>query len=68
MNEQAKRELGTLVAKTVNAAEFSPDHEAYLRRELRKGIEQLDCGQFAEFDARSIIAEQRRRLDGREKD
>ncbi len=49
--------------------EFTPEHEAYLRREVRRGIEQLDAGQCAVFDAKKIIAEERQRLDGaRERD
>jgi hypothetical protein len=48
--------------KRSSAAEFSPFQEAYLRRELKKGADQLDCGQYAKFDATSIIAEERRRL------
>jgi putative addiction module CopG family antidote len=42
--------------------EFSPEHEAYLRTELRRGLEQLDAGLASDFDAGKIIAEERRRL------
>ena len=42
--------------------QFTPEHEAYLRREVRKAIKQLDEGQRAQFDARKIIAEERKRL------
>jgi len=38
--------------------DFSPDHEAYLRRDLQRGIDQLDRGQRATFTAESIIAEE----------
>jgi antitoxin ParD1/3/4 len=44
--------------------EFTPQHEAYLKREVARGIEQLDRGQYSEFDAEKIIAEERRRLAG----
>lgn len=39
--------------------EFSPEHEAYLRRELQRGLDQLSHGQYAQFDAETIIAEER---------
>jgi antitoxin ParD1/3/4 len=42
--------------------QFTPEHEAYLRQEVRKGLKQLDEGQRAEFDAKRIIAEERKRL------
>jgi antitoxin ParD1/3/4 len=45
--------------------EFTPEHEAYLRREIRRGLEQLDAGQSAAFDAKRIIVEHRRRLPNR---
>jgi antitoxin ParD1/3/4 len=41
--------------------EFTPEHEAYLRREVRRGLEQLDRGEFASFDAEKIIAADRRK-------
>ncbi|HSZ54086.1 MAG TPA: type II toxin-antitoxin system ParD family antitoxin [Tepidisphaeraceae bacterium] len=44
--------------------QLTPEHEAYLRRELAKGIEQLDRGEFSDFDAEKIIAEERARLEG----
>jgi antitoxin ParD1/3/4 len=44
--------------------EFSPEHEAYLRRELQKGIDQLNQGQHADFDAEKIITEERKRIGG----
>ena len=44
--------------------EFAPEHEAYLRREVQRGIEQLDRGEHADFDAEKIIAEERRKLAG----
>jgi putative addiction module CopG family antidote len=46
--------------------EFTPEHEAYLRREVRRGLEQLERSQRAQFDAEKIIVEERRRLSGRE--
>jgi putative addiction module CopG family antidote len=42
--------------------EFSPAHEAYLRREIGRGLEQLDTGCRSDFDAKKIIAEERARL------
>jgi antitoxin ParD1/3/4 len=42
--------------------QFTPEHEAFLRQEVRKGLKQLDEGQRAQFDARKIIAEERSRL------
>jgi antitoxin ParD1/3/4 len=42
--------------------EFAPEHEAYLRREVQRGIGQLDRGECSEFDAESVIAEERKRL------
>ena len=41
--------------------QFTPSHEAYLRRELAQGLEQLDRGERANFNAESIIAEERQR-------
>ena len=38
--------------------QFSPRHEAYLRNELKRGLEQLDRGQFSDFNAKTIIAEE----------
>ena len=45
--------------------DFSPEHTAYLRRELQRGVDQLDAGQHATFDAERIIAEERARLSGK---
>jgi len=42
--------------------EFSPEHKAYLQREIQRGIEQLDRGETAVFDAESTIAKGRARL------
>jgi putative addiction module CopG family antidote len=42
--------------------EFTPEHEEYLRGEIKKGIEDLDAGRFAEFDAAKIITEERQRV------
>jgi len=44
--------------------DFTHDHEAYLSREVKRGLDQLNAGQLAEFDAAKIIAEERRRLAG----
>lgn len=44
--------------------EFTPEHEAYLRREVEQGLEQLNRGQSRVFDAEQIITEERRRLGG----
>jgi putative addiction module CopG family antidote len=44
--------------------EFTPQHEAYLGREVRRGLEQLDSGQRADFNANAIIADERRRPTG----
>jgi antitoxin ParD1/3/4 len=41
--------------------DFTPQHEAYLRREVGRGLEQLNRGQFSTLDAEKIIAEERRR-------
>ena len=41
--------------------EFSPSYESYLRREIQRGIDQLDAGQYSDFTAESIIAEKHRR-------
>ena len=41
---------------------FTPKHEAYLRRELRRGLEQLDRGEFSDFSAETIIAQERSKL------
>lgn len=40
---------------------FTPEHEAYLRRELRLGLDQLVRGERADFTAEKIIAEERQR-------
>jgi hypothetical protein len=42
--------------------ESAPAHEAYLRREVRRGVEQLDRGEVGRFDAEKIIREERRLL------
>ena len=41
---------------------FSPEHEKYLRREVRRGLAELDAGRRAHFDAGKIIRQERRRL------
>jgi hypothetical protein len=38
------------------------EYEAYLRREVRRGLEELDRGERALFNAETIIAQKRRRL------
>ena len=48
--------------------EFSAEQVTYLRRELGRGVDQLDQGHCAQFDAQKIIAEERdRRAGGRER-
>ena len=42
--------------------EESPEYQAYLRREIAIGIEQADRGEYAEFDAESVIREGMARL------
>lgn len=44
---------------------FAPEQEARLKREALKGLEELDRGEVSDFDAASIIAQQRRRLKDR---
>ncbi len=42
--------------------EFTPDHEAYLRREIKKGIDQLDRGEGEPWEgADAILARLHRR-------
>ena len=72
MNVLLKPELEKFVVDKVNEAlavlkeqeEFTPDYEAYLRREVGRGLDQLKTGQYSEFDAEMIIADERRRLAG----
>ena len=45
--------------------ELTPDYEAYLRREVRRGLEQLDRGEYGNCDTDRMIAEERARLLGR---
>jgi antitoxin ParD1/3/4 len=42
--------------------QFSPDREAYLRREVKRGLDQLDQGQFSAVTTDQIIAQERVRL------
>ena len=42
--------------------EFDPEYTEYLLTELQRGIDQLDRGELAVFDAESIIAEGRAEL------
>ncbi|EQD49198.1 addiction module antidote protein, CopG/Arc/MetJ family, partial [mine drainage metagenome] len=44
--------------------QFTPAHEAFLRREIRRGVAQLDTGKSINFTAKQIIAEERKRSDG----
>jgi putative addiction module CopG family antidote len=44
--------------------EFTPEHEVYVRREVRRGIEQLERKEHAEFSAETIIAQERRQMAG----
>jgi putative addiction module CopG family antidote len=37
------------------------DYNAYVKREVAKGIDQADQGDFVQFDAESVIAEGRAR-------
>ena len=43
----------------MDCEQFTPEHEAYIRREVLRGVEEADRGEYADFDAKSIIAEQR---------
>jgi antitoxin ParD1/3/4 len=43
---------------------FDPQYEAYLRREVRRGLEELDRGERAPLDIEKIIAQERRRKAG----
>jgi antitoxin ParD1/3/4 len=45
--------------------ELTPEHEAYMRGELRRGIAELGAGRVADFDAKKIIAEERKRFTDR---
>lgn len=42
--------------------QLTPEHEEYLRREVARGLDQLDRGEFSDFDAEKIISEERARL------
>jgi len=59
--------MATAHRKT-NSKDLSPEHEAYLRREVRRGLDQLNGGQCAVFDAAKIIVEERQRRSGERKD
>lgn len=41
--------------------QLTPEHEAYLRREIAKGLDELDRHEYSEFDAEKIISEERAR-------
>ena len=40
--------------------EFSPEYQAYLKKELQQGLEQLDRKDYRDFNAEKIIADERR--------
>jgi putative addiction module CopG family antidote len=44
--------------------EFTPAHEQYLRREVDRGLEQLNQKQHSDFSAETIISQERRRING----
>ncbi len=44
--------------------EISPQHKEYLRQEVRKGLDQANRGDYAEFTAEQIIAEKRAQRRG----
>ena len=39
--------------------QFTPKQEAYLRRQVKQGLDQLDRGEFSDFTAETIIAQER---------
>ena len=41
--------------------EFTPEHEAHLRREIQKGLDELDRGERGPLDIEAVIAEERAR-------
>ena len=41
--------------------QYSPEQEEYLRREIKKGLDELDAGKYSEFNAEKIIAQERAR-------
>jgi antitoxin ParD1/3/4 len=45
--------------------EFTPEYQAYLRREIALGIDDLENGRISELTAEQIIAEERARLKTR---
>jgi hypothetical protein len=53
---------GNRFGKVGGRMDLSPEQRSRFRRELRKGLEQLDRGQYADFDAATIIADERRRM------
>lgn len=42
--------------------QFTPEHEAYLRREIRLGMEQLARDEYSDLTIDQIIAEERSRM------
>lgn len=47
---------------------LTPAQEKYLREEIGQGIAQADRGEYAQFTAESIIAEERRRHGNRDRE
>lgn len=45
--------------------QLSPDHEQFLKSQVKLGVDQLDRGERAEFTAQSIISQERQRLGKR---
>jgi len=45
--------------------QFTPDQEAYFRREVQRGLDQLDQGHFSALTTDQIIAQERARLAGK---
>jgi Arc/MetJ-type ribon-helix-helix transcriptional regulator len=39
--------------------QFTPKQQAYLRNEVQRGLDQLHRGEFSDFTAETIIAEER---------
>ena len=46
--------------------QFTPAQEAYLRREVKRGLDQLDQGQFSTLTTDQIIAQERTRLSAKQ--
>lgn len=41
--------------------QFTLEHEAYLKREIRRGMEQLERGEYSDLTIDQVIAEERSR-------